>query len=275
MSTNVTSGAMIDKALGEGRSSLITYLPVGFPSLEGSVAAAKAAVAAGTDVVELGLPYTDPMMDGVTIQQAVEHALGQGTRVADVLHAVEEVAETGAAVLVMTYWNPIFRYGVDRWARDFAAAGGAGLITPDIIPEEAEDWIAASDEHGLERIFLVAPSSTPERLELTARSTRGFVYAASTMGVTGERASVGAMAEKLVADTRAAGAQRVCLGLGVSTADQAREVAEYSDGVIVGSAYVRAMLETADADGKFDSATAARAAASLSERLRAGIESAR
>lgn len=275
MSSNVTSGVVIDKALGEGRSSLITYLPVGFPSVEGTVAAAKAAIAEGTDVVELGLPYTDPMMDGGTIQQAVEHALGRGTRVADVLHAVEQVAETGAAVLVMTYWNPIFHYGVERWARDFAAAGGAGLITPDIIPEEASDWIAASDEHGLDRVFLVAPSSTPERLKLTTEASRGFVYAASTMGVTGERASVGAMAEKLVGDTRAAGAERVCLGLGVSTADQAREIARYSDGVIVGSAYVRAMLETADADGTFDVSTAAAAAGAVSARLRGGIEAAR
>lgn len=274
MSANVTSGVAIDKALDEGRSSLITYLPVGFPSVSGTVAAAKAAIAAGTDVVELGLPYTDPMMDGGTIQQAVEHALGHGTRVADVLHAVEQVAETGAAVLVMTYWNPIFRYGVDRWARDFAAAGGAGLITPDIIPEEASDWISASDEYGLDRVFLVAPSSTPERLKLTAEASRGFVYAASTMGVTGERAQVGALAEKLVSDTRAAGAQRVCLGLGVSTADQAREIAKYSDGVIVGSAYVRAMLETADADGTFNEAAAAAAAGGVSERLRAGIEAA-
>lgn len=275
MSGNVTSAQAIDRALDQGRSSLITYLPVGFPSLEGTVAAAKAAIAEGTDVVELGLPYTDPMMDGGTIQKAVEHALTRGTRVADVLRAVEQVAETGAAVLVMTYWNPIFRYGVERWARDFSAAGGAGLITPDIIPEEAPDWITAADEHGLDRVFLVAPSSTPERLKLTAEASRGFVYAASTMGVTGERASVGQLAEKLVADTRAAGARRVCLGLGVSTADQAAEIARYSDGVIVGSAYVRAMFESADASGRFETDSAARAAGAVSARLMAGIESAK
>lgn len=275
MSANVTSGVSIDKARAEGRSSLITYLPVGFPSVEGTVAAAKAAIAEGTDVVELGLPYTDPMMDGGTIQRAVEHALGHGTKVADVLRAVEEVATTGAAVLVMTYWNPIFRYGVDRWARDFSAAGGAGLITPDIIPEEAADWIAAADEHDLDRVFLVAPSSTPERLRLTAAASRGFVYAASTMGVTGERASVGALAEKLVADTRAAGADRVCLGLGVSTAEQAKEIAQYSDGVIVGSAYVRAMFESADASGVLNTADVARAAGAVSAELRGGIEAAR
>ena len=275
MSAKVTSGVSIDKARAEGRSSLITYLPVGFPSVEGTVAAAKAAIAEGTDVVELGLPYTDPMMDGGTIQRAVEHALGHGTKVADVLRAVEAVATTGAAVLVMTYWNPIFRYGVDRWARDFSAAGGAGLITPDIIPEEAADWIAAADEHDLDRVFLVAPSSTPERLRLTAAASRGFVYAASTMGVTGERASVGALAEKLVADTRAAGADRVCLGLGVSTAEQAKEIAQYSDGVIVGSAYVRAMFESADASGVLNTADVARAAGAVSAELRGGIEAAR
>lgn len=275
MSGLVTSGAAIDAARAEGRSSLITYLPVGFPSLEGTVAAAKAAIVGGSDVVELGLPYTDPMMDGETIQRAVEHSLGAGTKVSDVLRAVEEVAKTGAAVLVMTYWNPIFRYGISAWARDLAMAGGAGLITPDIIPEEADDWIAASDEHGLDRVFLVAPSSTPERLKLTAEKTRGFVYAASTMGVTGERASVGALAEELVANTRKAGADRVCLGLGVSNREQAREIAGYSDGVIVGSAYVRAMFQSADADGSFTTDGVGSAAGRVAEELRAGIEDAK
>ncbi len=174
------------------------------------------------DVVELGLPYTDPVMDGPTIQRAVEHALAGGTRVRDVFGAVEQIAATGAPVLVMTYWNPVLRYGVDAFARDLAAAGGAGLITPDLIPDEGAEWIAASDVHGLDRVFLVAPSSTPERLVLTAAASRGFVYAASTMGVTGARTQVGAQAERLVADTRAAGAELVCVGLGVSTGSRRR-----------------------------------------------------
>ena len=237
------AGAAIDAAKAEGRAALVAYLPVGFPDVDASVEAAKAAVAGGADVVELGLPYSDPTMDGATIQRAVDAALARRTRPVDVLRAVEAVAATGAAVLVMTYYPPVDRYGVDRWATDLANAGGAGLITPDLIPDEAGDWIAASDEHDLERVFLVAPSSTDARLASTAAACRGFVYAASLMGVTGTRASVGAGAAELVRRTRAAGAERVCVGLGVSTAAQATEVAGYADGVIVGSAFVQRLLE--------------------------------
>src|SRR5450830_459697 len=226
-----------------GRAAFIGYLPLGYPDVPGSVDAALAMVDAGVDIVELGIPYSDPVMDGPTIQHAVEHALAGGARVRDIFGAVERVAASGAPVLVMTYWNPVLRYGVDAFARDLAAAGGAGLITPDLIPDEAAEWMAASDANGLDRVFLVAPSSTVERLALTARASRGFVYAASTMGVTGARATVGAHAEALVADARLAGAQRVCVGLGVSTAAQAAEVARYADGVIVGSAFVRALQD--------------------------------
>jgi tryptophan synthase alpha chain len=188
-------------------------------------------------------------MDGPVIQHAVEVALRAGTRTRDVLTAVEELAGVGAPVLVMTYWNPIDRYGVDRFARDLASAGGAGLITPDLIPDEGADWIEASDRAGLERIFLVAPSSTSQRLASTAAACRGWVYAASTMGVTGVRASVGEGARNLVERARAAGARRVCVGLGVSTGAQAAQVAEFADGVIVGSAFVRALTEARDAAG--------------------------
>jgi tryptophan synthase alpha chain len=227
----------------EGRAALVGYLPVGFPSVAGSIDAVRTMIDAGVDVVELGMPYTDPVMDGPLIQRAVDAALRGGTRVRDTLTVVERLAGRGAPILVMTYWNLVLRYGVDAYARDLAAAGGAGLITPDLIPDEAGDWLAASDEHGLDRVFLVAPSSTPERLATTAAASRGFVYAASTMGVTGERATVGSRAEQLVADTRAAGAAHVCVGLGVSRPEQARQVAGYADGVIVGSAFVRALVD--------------------------------
>lgn len=233
----------LDQVRAEGRSALVGYLPVGFPDVATSVAAVLTMVDAGVDVVELGVPYSDPVMDGPVIQRAVEQALAGGVRVADTLRTVEAVATTGVPILVMTYWNPVLRYGVDAFARDLAAAGGAGLITPDLIPDEATEWMAASDANGLDRVFLVAPSSTVERLARTARASRGFVYAASTMGVTGTRATVGAHAEALVADARLAGAQRVCVGLGVSTAAQAAEVARYADGVIVGSAFVRALQD--------------------------------
>ena len=241
------SGAAIDAALAQGRKALMVYLPIGYPTVEGSVRAARTAVEAGADIVELGLPYSDPGMDGEVIQQAATQALAQGTRISDVLHGVEQVAATGAAVLIMTYYNPVLRYGVESFARDLANAGGAGLITPDLVPDEADRWVAAADAHDLDKVFLVAPSSTDARLAMTAAASRGFVYAASTMGVTGVRASVDSHARELVARTRAAGAQRVCVGLGVSNGQQAAEVAEYADGVIVGSALVRE-LATPDLD---------------------------
>ena len=236
------TAARIEEVSAQGRAALIGYLPVGYPSVEGTVEVAKALVESGVDIIELGLPYTDPVMDGPVIQQAVEHSLSAGTRVRDLFTAVQAVAALGVPVLVMTYWNPVLRYGVEAFARDLAAAGGAGLITADLIPDEAGEWIAAADAHGLDKVFLVAPSSTPERLRLTAAASRGFVYAASTMGVTGVRSEVGSKAEELVAATRAAGGEHVCVGLGVSTGAQAAQVGRYADGVIVGSAFVRPLL---------------------------------
>jgi tryptophan synthase alpha chain len=223
---------------------------VGYPSVPASIAAMIAAVEAGADVVEIGVPYSDPGMDGPVIQQAVDVAVRAGVGMSDVLQAVEAVAAAGAVPVVMSYWNPIERYGVERFATDLAAAGGAGAITPDLIPDEAGEWLTASDRTGLDRVFLVAPSSTDARLLSTTAACRGFVYAASTMGVTGTRATVGDAAEKLVARTRqAAPGLAVCVGLGVSNGDQAAEVASFADGVIVGSAYVRELLEGRGADG--------------------------
>jgi tryptophan synthase alpha chain len=267
------SGERIDALRAEGRAALIGYLPVGFPDVAGSVAAATAMVEAGVDIVELGIAYSDPVMDGPVIQDAVERALAGGVRVRDVFGAVEGIAATGAPVLVMSYFNPILRYGVDRFARDLAAAGGAGIITPDLIPDEAAEWIAASDAHDLDRVFLVAPSSTPERLASTAAASRGFVYAASTMGVTGERTSLGDRAADLVADTRRAGADRVCVGLGVSTGEQAEQVAGYADGVIVGSALVRALLQAQTPAAGVDAIAAV--AADLSAGVRRAVRVAR
>jgi len=267
--TRSLSSVALDAAAEQGRAALVGYLPVGYPDVAGSVDAVKAMVDGGVDVVELGLPYSDPLMDGPIIQHAVDAALRAGTRTRDVLAVVEKIADTGVPVLVMTYWNPVDRYGTDRFAAALAAAGGAGLITPDLIPDEAADWLAASEAHGLERVFLVAPSSGPERLAAPAAACRGWVYAASTMGVTGIRASVGSAARDLVARTRAAGAARVCVGLGVSTREQAAEVAGYSDGVIVGTAFVRALSEAADP------ASGLRAVANLAESLSVGVREGR
>ena len=264
-----TTGARLEALAEEGRPALVGYLPVGFPTVAGSVDAVRTMVEAGVDVVELGMPYSDPVMDGPLIQHAADVALSRGARVRDSIRAVEQLADLGVPILVMTYWNLVLRYGVEAYARDLAAAGGTGLITPDLIPDEAADWLAASDAHGLDRVFLVAPSSTPERLATTAAASRGFVYAASTMGVTGERATVGSRAEQLVADTRAAGASRVCVGLGVSRREQAAEVGRYADGVIVGSAFVRALVDA------HDPAAGLRALAGVTEQLAAGVREAR
>jgi tryptophan synthase alpha chain len=227
-------------ARGAGRALLVGYLPAGYPTVEGSIAAMTAMVAAGVDVVEVGLPYSDPLMDGPVIEDAARVALEHGTRTADVIRVVEAVAATGAPTVVMSYWNPIDHYGVERFARDLAAAGGSGVITPDLIPDEGAEWLTAAGAFGLDPIFLVAPSSTEARLRATTTVTRGFVYAASTMGVTGTRAEVSSMAPALVARVRAVTDLPIGVGLGVSTAAQAEEVAGYADAVIVGSALVRA-----------------------------------
>lgn len=235
----MNTAVAFEKARAEGRSVLVGYLPAGFPTVAGGIAAIRAMVEAGVDLVEIGLPYSDPVMDGPVIQRATEVALAGGVRTADVLRTVEAVAGAGAPVLVMTYWNPIERYGVDAFARDLAAAGGAGLITPDLIPDEAGDWLAASDAHRLDRVFLVAPSSTDARLAMTVGHCRGFVYAAALMGVTGAREQVSSTAPALVSRVRALSTSvPVGVGLGVRDGGQAAVVAGYADAVIVGSALV-------------------------------------
>jgi tryptophan synthase alpha chain len=243
--------AAYDRAGSEGRAALVGYIPAGFPTREGAIEAAKVMVDAGCDVIEIGLPYSDPMMDGPVIQDAVHQALVGGFRVADVFRTVEAVAATGAPTLVMTYWNPVDRYGVDAFARDLRSAGGAGLITPDLTPEEGHPWLEASEAHDLDRVFLVALSSTDERIEKITGVCRGFVYAASLMGVTGARSAVDTGAPRLVARTREALARSgsrlpVGLGLGVGNGAQAAEVAAFADGVIVGSAFVRRILDAPD-----------------------------
>ena len=225
----------------EGRAALIGYLPAGFPSYDLAVQAMIAMVGEGVDAVEVGMPYSDPLMEGPVIQAAHERSLANGTRQADVLRTVEAVAAAGAPTLVMGYWNPVHRYGFERWARALKQAGGVGAITPDLIPEEAPEWLAACAESDLAPIFLVAPSSTDARIAVVGRTNRGFVYAAAVMGVTGARAQVGAGAQELVRRTRAQTDLPVAVGLGVSTGAQAAQVASFADGVVVGSALVRAL----------------------------------
>ncbi len=244
-----STAAAFENAKADGRAALVGYLPAGFPDVQGGIDALRAMVEAGCDVIEVGLPYSDPVMDGPTIQAAAQQALDRGVRTTDVLRTVEAVAATGTPTVVMTYWNPIERYGVERFATDLASAGGAGLITPDLTPDFAPEWIAAADARDLDKIFLVAPSSTDERIAMTTVASRGFVYATAVMGVTGARTTTSDLAGPLVARTRASptGASLpVGVGLGVSNGAQAAEVAAYADGVIVGSAFVRALLDHPD-----------------------------
>ncbi len=258
-------GTLFEKARADNRSLLVGYLPAGFPSYEGAIHAFRAMAAGGVDLFEVGLPYSDPTIDGPTIQAAADQALRGGTRTADVLRTVEAVAAAGVPAVVMTYWNPVERYGVDRFASDLASAGGSGLITPDLIPEEADAWLAASDAAGLDRVFLVAPSSTDERLQLTVDACRGFVYAASLMGVTGTRTRTSGDAPELVERLRKVTSLPVGVGLGVSDGDQAAEVANYADAVIVGSAFVRRLIDAPD------EGAGAAAVGALAQDLAAGV----
>lgn len=228
----------------EAAGALIGYLPVGFPDLGTSVDAAVALLENGVDVLELGLPYSDPVMDGAMIQRATQTALANGFRLRHGFEAVERIrSRVDAPVLVMTYWNPVVQYGVERFATDLQNAGGAGLITPDLIPDEAAEWMAASTDHDLDRVFLAAPSSSDARMRQAVEASRGFVYAVSTMGITGARADVDAAARGVVSRLRDAGAASACVGLGISTADQVADVLSYADGAIVGSRLVAALEE--------------------------------
>ena len=238
--------AAIDATHAEGRGAFVGYLPLGFPDLQTSIDAAVLLAENGADVLELGPPYSDPVMDGTVIQEATHTALAAGFRLRDIFTAVREItSRVDVPVLVMTYWNPVMQYGVDRYADDLLAAGGAGLITPDITPDAAADWIAASERTGLDRVFLAAPTSTDERLDLIIEASTGFVYTVSTMGITGERAELDAAARRLVDRMRARGTRglRACVGIGISTPEQVAGVLEYADGAIVGTALVRALRE--------------------------------
>lgn len=249
------------RAKSENRAALIGYLPAGYPSREGAIECIKAMVDGGVDIVEIGLPYSDPVMDGPTIQAAVDISLAAGTKIVDVIETVREVAADGTPTLVMSYWNPIERFGVEKFASELAAAGGAGVITPDLTPEEAGAWNSATDAHNVDRVFLVALSSTNERIATVANETTGFIYAGAVMGVTGARTSLSSAIQDLVARTRRASQLPIAVGLGVSTPEQAHEIAQYADGVIVGSAFVSAI----EKDGP-------QGARELAQKIAAGVK---
>lgn len=246
------SGAVVARCREAGRPALVGYLPVGYPDLDTSLRAMRSLLGdddnPGADLVEIGLPYSDPVMDGPIIQRAATSALARGVRTRDVFTAAESVADAGGLGLVMTYWNLVEQYGVDAFARDLAAAGGAGLITPDLTPDEAEPWFEASDKYHLDRVFLVSPSTTDERLRSTVAACRGWVYATAVMGVTGLRTQTTTAGPELVRRVREVNdGLPIGMGVGISNGRQVKDVGEFADAVIVGSALVKTLVDAEDA----------------------------
>ena len=235
--------AVMAKVRAENRAALIAYIPAGFPSQDGCAKAIKVLADAGVDAIEIGFPYSDPVMDGPVIQEAADISLKGGTQAADVFAALKVASDAGVAAVVMTYWNPIARYGVEKFAQSIADNGGSGVITPDLTIEESDEWIAATKKSGINPIYVVAPSTKDERLKGVTAKTGGFVYAASMMGVTGTRSTVASSASELVARVRTVTDLPISVGLGVSTREQAKSLAAYADGVIVGSAFIKLLLD--------------------------------
>jgi tryptophan synthase alpha chain len=234
------------KAKSENRAVLIAYLPAGFPSLDGSIQIINEMFKNGVDVIEVGVPYSDPLMDGPVIQEAVDIALNHKTGIKEVMHVVKKVSENNKPVLTMSYWSPIEKWGIKKYVEEFKNSGGNGVITPDLPPDESDEWIDETDKQHVDRIFVVAPSTSEERLKLVSSKVTGFVYAASLMGVTGTRNQISQSAETLVTRLRKVTDLPVAVGLGVSTPEQAKQVAKYADGVIVGSAFIKLILQTKD-----------------------------
>ncbi len=234
------------KAKSENRAVLIAYLPAGFPSIEGSIQIINEMFKNGVDVIEVGVPYSDPLMDGPVIQEAVDIALSHKTGIKEVMHVVNKVAENKKPVLTMSYWSPIEKWGIKKYVQQFKNSGGNGVITPDLPPDESSEWIEETNQQNIDRVFVIAPSTSEERLKLVTSKVTGFVYAASLMGVTGTRNEVSQSAKTLVNRVREVTDLPVAVGLGVSTPEQAKEVAKFADGVIVGSAFIKLILQTKD-----------------------------
>lgn len=257
------------KTRAENRAALIAYIPAGFPSIEGCKKVIQAFVDGGVDAIEIGFPYSDPVMDGPTIQAAADQSLAQGTGAKEVFEALKVATDAGVAAVVMTYWNPIEKYGVEKFAQSIADNGGSGVITPDLTIEESASWKEAVEKIGINPIYVVAPSTTDARLPKVTSRCSGFVYAASLMGVTGTRTSVSSGAPDLVARIRTTTTLPVAVGLGVSTREQAKGVAGYADGVIVGSAFIKALLDAPD------EATGLAAVKTLASELALGVREGR
>ena len=243
---NTKLSELFAKTKAEKRAALIGYLPAGFPSKLESIEFIKAMIEGGVDAVEVGFPYSDPVMDGPIIQQASEISLHNKTKAEDVLSLQADVAKLNVPAVVMSYWNPIERYGSDKFLTKMKSINGAGVITPDLTIDESEDWITDCRKTEIDSIFVVAPNTSDERLAQVTKLCTGFIYAASIMGVTGTRTAVSSQAKDLVARIRKFSNLPVAVGLGVSNREQAKEVAQYADGVIVGSAFIKLILTNTD-----------------------------
>lgn len=247
---------LFTRVRAENRAALIAYIPAGFPTKQDCHRVIQAFVEGGVDAIEIGFPYSDPVMDGPTIQAAAVTALANGTGAEDVFAALEVASNAGVPSVVMTYWNPIEKFGVEKFASKIKSHGGSGVIHPDITIEESSQWLAAAQSAEINPIYVVAPSTNDARLAAVTSRTGGFIYAASTMGVTGARTSISSGARDLVARIRKVSDLPVAVGLGVSTREQARDVATYADGVIVGSAFVKAILDAPTVDAGISAVTA-------------------
>jgi len=233
----------------EGGKAFVAFLTAGDPSLERTVEAAGEMEAAGVDILELGVPFSDPLADGPVIQRASDRALRRGTTLARVLGAARAIrAQSALPLLLFTYFNPLLRHGPDRVAREAADAGVDGVLVTDLPPEEAGAWTLVARDAGLDTVFLAAPTSSDARLRLVAEASRGFVYAVSRTGVTGEAETLSDDARPLVRRLRAATDAPVAVGFGIATPQQAAAAAEVADGVVVGSALVRFLEESPEGD---------------------------
>ncbi|NYI05087.1 tryptophan synthase subunit alpha [Allostreptomyces psammosilenae] len=237
------AGASEASCPGRRRPLLVGYLPAGFPDRRTATRALLAMVEGGCDIVEIGVPYSDPVLDGPAIQRACGHSLAGGTRMTDVRDTVREVAATGTEVYVMSYFSPIDRYGRNRFAEEFASAGASGCILPDLPVENARPWLEASRPHGLSTVFVPVPTAGQERLRRIVSEASGFVYAPVGRGVTGSGGGPAVGAAAFVNRIRALTDLPVYAGMGISSGQQAAEVASYADGVIVGSAFVQRLLQ--------------------------------
>jgi len=227
--------------------ALVTFITAGDPSPEGTPALVAALAQAGADVVELGIPYSDPLADGPSIQASSQRALDKGVTPDTILQMIRDIrALTQVPLALMTSYNVALRYGLERFAQVFSEAGADGAILTDLPPEEAAPWKAAATGHGMATIFLVAPTSTPERIALIAHNTTGFVYCVSRTGVTGARTELPPELKALLARIRSATDKPVCVGFGVSRPSHVRQVIENADGAVIGSALVDFLHASAD-----------------------------